>query len=180
MSNRNTTWLPTTAYAVLGLLSPRGERTAYELKQLADATIAHVYWAPAQSAIYTELQRLEGLGLVEHRVEPETELRSRRLYRITPAGEDALRAWVRDGRFEAAVTKNTALLRTLYGHVVERHELAARVDEHVAWAQEQLERLEATLASTQEPLRRLVLEWAIERAHGELAASRRLSETLRE
>src|SRR5262245_7805299 len=142
MSNRNR-WLPTTAYAVLGLLSPSGERTAYELKQLADATIAHVFWAPAQSAIYTELQRLEGLGLVEHRVEPETELRSRRLYRITEAGETALREWVSDGRFEAAVTKNTTLLRTLYGHVVERRELAARVDEHVAWAQEQLERLEA-------------------------------------
>ncbi len=113
-----------------------------------------------------------------HRVEPETELRSRRLYRTTPEGEQALREWVKGGRFEPAVTKNTTLLRTLYGHVVERHELAERVDEHVAWAQEQLERLEVTLAATEEPLRRLVLEWAIERAHGELAASRRLSETL--
>jgi hypothetical protein len=77
------------------------------------------------------------------------------------------------------VTKNTTLLRTLYGHVVAREELAGRVDEHVAWAQEQLERLEAALAATEEPLRRLVMQWAIERARGELAASRRLSETLR-
>ena len=66
-----------------------------------------------------------------------------------------------------------------HGHVVERHELADRVDEHVAGSQERLERLETALANTREPLRRLVLEWAIERARGELGASRRLSETLR-
>ena len=138
----------------------------------------HVFWAPAQSAIYTELQRLEGLGLVSHRVEPETDLRSRRLYGITAAGEEALRAWVREGRFEAPVVKNTTLLRTLYGHLVTPRELAARVDEHVAWAQEQRSLLEAALAETDEPLRRLVLAWAIERTEGELAASRRLSETL--
>lgn len=183
MSNRNTPegrrWLPTTAYAVLGLLSAEQERTAYELKQLADSTIAHVFWAPAQSAIYTELQRLEGLGLASHRVEAESELRPRRLYRITDAGEDALAAWVREGRFEPAVVKNTTLLRTLYGDVVAADELAARVEEQVEWAQAEIERLERAVGEATEPLQALVLEWALDRMKGELAASRRLADRLR-
>ena len=63
--------------------------------------------------------------------------------------------------------------------MVEPAELADRVDEHVEWSTEQLEQLRTTLATTEEPLRQLVLGWAIERAEGELAASRRLSEALR-
>jgi DNA-binding PadR family transcriptional regulator len=183
MSNWNTSaeprWLPTTAYAVLGLLSHEQERTAYELKQLADSTIAHVFWAPAQSAIYTELQRLEGLGLASHRVEAESELKPRRLYRITGAGEEALAAWVRAGRFEPAVVKNTTLLRTLYGNVVTGEELAARVEEQIVWAQTEVERLERAVAEAAEPLQAHVLEWALDRMKGEVAASRRLAERLR-
>jgi hypothetical protein len=69
---------------------------------------------------------------------------------------------LREGHFEAAVVKNTTFLRTLYGQVVTPSELATRVDEHAAWAQEQLGRHESALAATDEPLRRLVLQWAID------------------
>jgi len=57
------------------------------------------------------------------------------------------------GHFEAAVVKNTTFLRTLYGHVVTPSGLATRVDEHAGRAQEQLGRLESTLAAADEPLR---------------------------
>jgi hypothetical protein len=60
---------------------------------------------------------------------------------------------LREGHLEAAVVKKTTFLRTLYGHVVTPSELATRVDEHAAWAQEQLGHLESTLAATDEPLR---------------------------
>ncbi|MFI8792971.1 hypothetical protein [Streptomyces sp. NPDC055105] len=51
--------LPPTAWAVLGLLSFPGERTGYELKKWADASLRFFYWSPAISQIYAELRRLE-------------------------------------------------------------------------------------------------------------------------
>ncbi|MGR6999542.1 PadR family transcriptional regulator [Yinghuangia aomiensis] len=54
--------LPNTAWAVLGLLSMPGERSGYDLKKWADASLRYLYWSPALSQIYTELKRLEQLG----------------------------------------------------------------------------------------------------------------------
>jgi DNA-binding PadR family transcriptional regulator len=113
-----------------------------------------------------------------HRVEPETDLRAKRVYRLTPAGLAELRRWVLEGRFEPAVIKNTALLRTLYGHLVSGEELAARVDEHVAWIEDQIAELRRAAPGPHAQLA-LVQEWAIDRLAGELAASKRLSARLR-
>jgi len=185
MSN-GSPWLPTTAYAVLGLLSIGEEHTAYELKQRADRSIAHIYWAPAMSAIYTELQRLEGLGLVAHRLEPETEARSRRVYRITARGEDILRIWIEDGRHEPTVVKNTTLLRVLFGHLIDPAILARRVREHDDWARAELGRLEEALAEAEHlpgakadyRMPQLVLEAAVTVLRAEADAADRLAARL--
>ena len=55
--------LPTTAYAVLGLVS-FGETSGYDLKQFADRSINYFFWSPATSQIYAELRRLKSLGYV--------------------------------------------------------------------------------------------------------------------
>lgn len=141
----NPPWLPATAYAVLGLLASGERRTAYDLKQLADRTVAHVYWAPAMSAVYAELQRLEGLSLVAHDLEEETEHRLKRVYRITPAGLEALRSWVEAGR-ERTVTKNSTLLRMLFGTVSSADALAALATEHAARCRVEIEEIEAAVA----------------------------------
>jgi DNA-binding PadR family transcriptional regulator len=93
--------LPTTSWAVLGLLSFGRELTGYELKKWAEQTLAHFYWSPESSEIYRELSRLEGAGYVAAETLPG-ELGARRRYRITPDGEDALRAWVARAPLPAA------------------------------------------------------------------------------
>ena len=47
--------LPTTSYALLGLLSFGDELTGYELKQRADSTLRFYWVSPAMSQVYTEL-----------------------------------------------------------------------------------------------------------------------------
>lgn len=171
--------MPTTAYAVLGLLSVGEKHTAYDLKQRADRSIAHIYWAPAMSAIYTELGRLERLGHVIHELQAETETRSKRVYRITAEGIDALRSWIESGDHEPTVIKNTALLRVLFGAVTDTTSLSKRLDEHTGWARRQLDSLEGSLAAEQAPstdssagqLSILVLEAAITALRAELEAA---------
>ncbi|MGH9169144.1 MAG: PadR family transcriptional regulator, partial [Acidimicrobiia bacterium] len=62
--------LPTTSFAVLGLLT-FGEHSGYELHQLVEQSIGF-FLTPAKSQIYAELRRLVSLGYaVEREVEQD-------------------------------------------------------------------------------------------------------------
>lgn len=79
-----------TSFAVLTLLDHLGEATPYELKQAIGQTIAN-FWPVPHTTFYAEPARLATAGyLVEHQ---EQHGRRRRLYRLTDAGREALRAW---------------------------------------------------------------------------------------
>ena len=136
--------LPTTAWAVLGLLSFGRELSGYDLRKWADASIRFFYGAPAMSQIYRELRRLESRGYATSRVASTDEPRRKRLYRITPAGVEALSTWLREAPVEAPILKHGVALRVWLGHLsdpatlrrtVEEHrDLAARMAEEVARA----------------------------------------------
>lgn len=76
---------------MLGFLSKCGSLTSYDLKRLVDGSVGY-FWSFPRSQLYAEPQRLAELGLVSETQE-ETG-RRKRLYRITPAGQAALRAWL--------------------------------------------------------------------------------------
>jgi DNA-binding PadR family transcriptional regulator len=129
--------LPPSSYAVLGLLSFGRALSGYDLKQWADHSLHYFFWSPAQSAIYTELRRLEELGYVETVGESEGP-RGRQRYRITPTGEKLLAEWVGQSPTPAAVVKDHGLLKVWLGHVIEPAELRAVVDAEFQAAQDHL------------------------------------------
>ena len=51
--------LPSTSYAVLGLLSGGRELSGYDLRKWAANSLQFFYWSPSLSHIYTELRRLD-------------------------------------------------------------------------------------------------------------------------
>ncbi|MBC9716035.1 PadR family transcriptional regulator [Streptomyces sp. TRM66268-LWL] len=125
--------LPPTAWAVLGLLSFPGERTGYELKKWADASLRFFYWSPAISQIYAELRRLESLGYVTSRRSGPEEPRTKRTYAITDSGRAALADWAGSARDAgAAVLKHPLLLRVWLGHLTSQDHLRELVMEHIA------------------------------------------------
>lgn len=177
--------LPSSAYAVLGLLALGGEHTAYELKQRADRMITPFFVPPAMSAVYTELNRLAELGLAADRHVPETENRSKRVFRITEAGHDELSRWVCDHIHEPTIVKSPTMLRVAFGHVGDPEALWQLVTCHARWAATEAERVRGALAASDGDggppgHSRLVLEWAAERIEAEAEASERLAERLRE
>ncbi|MHB9755456.1 PadR family transcriptional regulator [Streptomyces sp. BYX5S] len=129
-----TTQLPPTAWAVLGLLSfPPGERTGYELKKWADASLRFFYGSPAFSQIYAELRRLEEHGYATSRRSGPEEPRAKRTYAITRAGRDALAQWAAGGSDPHAVSlRHPVLLRVWLGHLAAPERLRTLVEEHVA------------------------------------------------
>jgi DNA-binding PadR family transcriptional regulator len=121
--------LPGTAWALLGLLSFGREMSGYDLKKWADSSLAFFYWSPAPSQIYAELRRLESLGLVASRAEPGDN-RKKRLFRISPAGDNALRTWLAESDPGVPVLKHGTAMRVWLGHLVEPSRLRSLVEEH--------------------------------------------------
>src|SRR5512133_4027220 len=76
---------------ILGFLS-LGPRSGYDIKTVVDRS-TRFFWAASYGQIYPELRRLEEEGLVEGEDRPNGG-RSRRVYRLTPAGREALHGWL--------------------------------------------------------------------------------------
>ncbi|MEU8139055.1 PadR family transcriptional regulator [Streptodolium elevatio] len=154
--------LPNTAWAVLGLLSFPGERSGYDLKKWADSSLRFFYWSPALSQIYTELKRLEQLGFAVSRIASQDELRNKRLYSITEAGQQALATWARDTPAGPPVLKHGVALRVWMGHLSEPEELRKTLVEHRDWADRTLAEVLASEDTAQDrwPFPALVLKWS--------------------
>ncbi|GAB2782394.1 PadR family transcriptional regulator [Streptomyces daliensis] len=138
--------LPPTAWAMLGLLSFPGERTGYDLKKWADASLRFFYWSPAISQIYAELRRLEGLGYASSRRSEPDEPRAKRRYAITAAGRAALARWADTSEPGPPVLKHPLVLRIWLGHLAEPERLATRVREHMERTRAELKEIRDALA----------------------------------
>lgn len=66
----------------------------YELKMLLEQTFGQAYPSPNIGQIYVTLQRLERDGLVRSQDVVQATRPNKRVYELTPAGRDALAAWV--------------------------------------------------------------------------------------
>jgi PadR family transcriptional regulator AphA len=77
---------------LLGLLAHK-PCSGYDIKTVVDRS-TRFFWAASYGQIYPELKRLEEEGLVEGEDQPNGG-RSRRVYKLTPAGRDALLEWMR-------------------------------------------------------------------------------------
>ncbi|MEU3369845.1 PadR family transcriptional regulator [Streptomyces sp. NPDC006711] len=169
--------LPPTAWAVLGLLSFPGERTGYELKKWADASLRFFYWSPAISQIYAELRRLEALGYATSRRSGPEEPRAKRRYAITDAGRDALTAWANSPEANGpTVLKHPLVLRIWLGHLAAPRRLRARVMEHLTRTEAELKGIRAALARAEDnegwAHPRIALRWSELRELAELELAR--------
>ena len=79
-------------YAILGFLNYR-PLSGYDLKKVFDNSVRH-FWPADQSQIYRTLAKLAERGHVEQEIVRGLDHPDRKEYRITPAGQEALRIWL--------------------------------------------------------------------------------------
>ncbi|OXR47221.1 hypothetical protein B7C42_00343 [Nocardia cerradoensis] len=171
--------LPTTSWAVLGMLSHADELSGYDLKKWADWSLQFFYWSPSFSQIYAELKRLEKHGYVTSRtVTSEDGVRGKRMYAITTSGRDAVAHWVNHSPVEAPVLKHSVLLRAWLGHLAEPERLREILTAHIDYAEKMRRRAaadaEGSDANPDWAFPSAVLRWCIR--HYE--AERQLAEDL--
>jgi DNA-binding PadR family transcriptional regulator len=119
--------LPTTSYAVLGLLT-FGTMSGYDVKKVADQSLAF-FFTPAKSQIYSELRRLVSLGYATEREVEQDRRPDKRLYRITDRGRRALRDWLDTAEVESGEIKSPFLVKVFFGAHMSREALLAQVKE---------------------------------------------------
>jgi PadR family transcriptional regulator, regulatory protein AphA len=125
--------LTTTEYAVLGLLAG-GERSGYDLKRVAEAGVGYV-WPASKSQIYAVLPRLVAGGYATARHVAQERRPDKQVYRITAAGERALREWLEDPVDDPDPTRSPFLLKVFFGRLVPRDALVAHIEKRRADAE---------------------------------------------
>ena len=125
--------LPTTSYAVLGLLSLRSW-TGYELTQQFQRSLAFCL-PKTESVLYEEPRRLTRLGLASTTAEPAGR-RTRNRYAITDAGRAALAEWLA-ATSEPPRLEIEPLLRLLFADQGTEEDLLRSLGALRAWAVDQ-------------------------------------------
>ncbi len=170
--NETTEFLPTTAYAVLGLLSFGEGLSGYELRQRALGSLRFFYWSPAQSQIYRELRRLEAQGFVAPQRVEQQDRPDKTVYRLTTSGRSELVRWIESSPIDPPVIKHPAALRLFFGHVVSgerRHEILSNHMDNVEDVLGELEALTVGLDDHERvQLARAVSGWAVSIYRGDL------------
>jgi PadR family transcriptional regulator AphA len=104
--------LTPTSYIVLGLIARAGEATPYQLKQVADISVANL-WTLPRSQLYAEPARLARAGYLAE--DHEESGRRRRRYTITDRGEEALKRWLDTPTAQFTELRDLALLKLFFG-----------------------------------------------------------------
>jgi PadR family transcriptional regulator, regulatory protein AphA len=110
-TEEHTVSVSSTECAVLGLLTS-GERSGYDLLKEAERSVGF-FWTPAKTQLYAVLPKLVERGLATVRRVPQRDRPDKSLYRITPAGEDALAAGLE--HVGGSVNRNALELRIFFG-----------------------------------------------------------------
>jgi PadR family transcriptional regulator, regulatory protein AphA len=132
-----------TSHLVLGMLAMFGPMTSYQLKQRVAGTVGNFWFFP-HSQLYAEPKRLAEAGLLREDVQPGG--RRRRTYELTPAGQEALRAWLAEPEHGRTEVRDPGLLKLFFAgqaSAEDRRRLASdQADAHQARVRELAERRE--------------------------------------
>ena len=139
----------TITYAILGMLARWGPMTGYDLKRWFDQGVGQI-WPAAYGQIYKELNRLQELGWAQMEREEQESRPDRKVYRITPAGREALAAWLGE-RAEPPQWRDELLLKLIFGAFAAPGTLAETLHAAIADHEQRLRRYQEELRTHGDP-----------------------------
>ncbi len=144
---------------ILGLLSI-GPRSGYEIKATVDRSTVF-FWAASYGQIYPELRRLESEGLIKGE-DASNGARARRVYRLTDAGRQELKAWLL-GRNVKMELRDESLLRLFFADALPPEQALLLIEGRRRMFEQVLETLREIDARPGEdpPFVDLVLRWGL-------------------
>lgn len=133
--------LPATAHVVLGLVSIR-PGAGHELAGFSERSIGN-FFPIARSQVYSELERLCGVGLLSVTEVAQRRWPNKRVYEVTEAGQEELRRWLEEGPIAPERNRNLFLVRVFFGDRVSSARLETLLEEYEHGARERRDALAA-------------------------------------
>ncbi|WP_158854666.1 PadR family transcriptional regulator [Saccharothrix deserti] len=118
-----------------------GEASGYDLAKGFDATVAN-FWMTTPQQLYRELERMEAEGLVTARVVEQERRPNKRLFSLTEAGREAVRAYTAESPGKPAVIRDELLVKVQCVDVGDTEAVRAAIAERMEWATAKLVRYE--------------------------------------
>jgi DNA-binding PadR family transcriptional regulator len=120
------TGLSPTANVVLGLVSVR-PTTGHDLAAYAERSIGQ-FFPLTRSHVYSELDRLCQLGLLDVTEVPQERFPTKRVYEITPQGVEQLDDWLAETALPPERQRNLFLVHVFFGDHVSPERMASLLD----------------------------------------------------
>jgi DNA-binding PadR family transcriptional regulator len=110
-----------------------GEASGYDLAKGFDATVAN-FWMSTPQQLYRELERMEAEGLVTARVVEQERRPNKRLFSLTEAGREAVRAYTAEPPGKPAVIRDELLVKVQCLDSGDIEAVRAAITERMEWA----------------------------------------------
>lgn len=132
-------------YAILGFLS-EGDLSGYDLKTRCFDRQARHFWTADQAQVYRTLDRLERDHLVSSHHIAQTAKPSRRVFKLTPSGRDALGLWL-SAAHEPPPLRDPFLIQLYFAEQLTTESLVGILRESRSNQQQRLNELREQLAA---------------------------------
>lgn len=114
-----------------------GEASGYDLAKGFNASVAN-FWTATPQQLYRELDRMEREGLVSARVIRQDRRPDKRLFSLTDAGLDALRAYIADPIGRPTAIRDGLLVKVQCADIGELTVVRADIADRMDWARTKL------------------------------------------
>lgn len=138
--------LTPSSYAILGLLARR-PASGYEIGAVAQETVHH-FWPLTRPHIYSELAKLEELGLVSSTEVEQRGVPDKREYRLTDGGAEELDAWLNDPDPGVQRPRHPLLIKVFLGERLERDQVRTLLERYRRDVEARRAEFEAIVADT--------------------------------
>lgn len=118
-----------------------GEASGYDLAKGFNASVAN-FWTATPQQLYRELDRMEREGLVTARVIRQDRRPDKRLFSLTDAGHDALRAYIAEPIGRPTAIRDGLLVKVQCADIGELAAVQADIADRMEWARAKLTRYE--------------------------------------
>lgn len=113
--------------------------SGYDVTRFAEQSVAH-FWPIVKSQVYSELSRLEELGLISGTDVAQEGVPDKRVFKPTPQGLAALDAWLLAPGYATDRVRSGFLIKFFFGHRMDSDRVIELVKEFRAESQKDLDR----------------------------------------
>jgi PadR family transcriptional regulator AphA len=117
-----------TKYIILGMLSIEPS-SGYDITQSIKTSTAY-FWSESEGQIYPTLAKCVNDGLATCKEDPQSSSRIKKIYTITPKGQDVLNEWL-EKKPQESLVRNEFLLKLFFAKNISKEKIISHLEDFI-------------------------------------------------